>query len=122
MKQINTTVVSHIPKVSRPMYASQYRPISCCNVLYKCIFKLLCNIMAKVLPELASDNQVAFVKERSLVHNVLMCHDNLRHYNRQISPRCLMKIDLQKAYDTNGVLLLKCWKVINSLHNLLSWL
>lgn len=36
---------------------------------------------------------------RSLIHNVLICHDLLRHYNRKTSPRCLMKIDLKKTYD-----------------------
>lgn len=35
-----------------------------------------------------------------MMHNVLLCHDLLRHYNRRnASPRCLMKIDLRKAYD-----------------------
>ncbi|KAH0738106.1 hypothetical protein KY290_036811 [Solanum tuberosum] len=34
------------------------------------------------------------------MHNVLICHDILRHYNRKnVSPRCLMKIDLRKSYD-----------------------
>lgn len=36
-----------------------------------------------------------------MMHNVLICHDNFRHYNRKnASPRCLMKIDLKKSYDT----------------------
>ncbi|XP_019225084.1 PREDICTED: uncharacterized protein LOC109206689, partial [Nicotiana attenuata] len=35
----------------------------------------------------------------SLIHNVLICHDLLRHYNRKTTPRCLMKIDLKKTYD-----------------------
>ncbi|KAK6784095.1 hypothetical protein RDI58_017549 [Solanum bulbocastanum] len=35
-----------------------------------------------------------------MIHNVLVCHDLLRHYNRKNAlPRCLMKIDLKKAYD-----------------------
>lgn len=33
------------------------------------------------------------------LHNVLICHDLLRHYNRQTSTRCLRKINLMKAYD-----------------------
>lgn len=33
------------------------------------------------------------------MHNVLVGHDILRHYNRKTSPRCRMKIDLRKAYD-----------------------
>ena len=55
--------------------------------------------MKDVLPSLVSDKEAAFVKGRSLVHNVLICHDQLRHYNRKTSPRRMMKIDLRKAYD-----------------------
>ncbi|WMV18664.1 hypothetical protein MTR67_012049 [Solanum verrucosum] len=35
-----------------------------------------------------------------MMNNVLLCHELLRHYNRKnASPRCLMKINLRKAYD-----------------------
>lgn len=60
LKQINA-MVALILKVASPLYASQYRPISCCNILYKFISKLLYNRMAKVL-NLVSDTQDAFVK------------------------------------------------------------
>lgn len=46
-----------------------------------------------------AENQSAFVQGRSMLHNILICHDILRHYNRQTTPRCLVKIDLRKAYD-----------------------
>ncbi|XP_059301970.1 uncharacterized protein LOC132053893 [Lycium ferocissimum] len=100
LRQLNATLISLIPKVDHPISASKFRPISCCNVLYKCISKLLYTRLAEVLLALVSDTQAAFVKDRSIVHSVLMCHDLLRLYNRKMtSPRCLMKIDLKKAYD-----------------------
>lgn len=34
-----------------------------------------------------------------MLHNVLICHDILRHYKSKTTPMCLMKIDLKKAYD-----------------------
>lgn len=99
LKQINLTIISLIPKVTILQYASQFRPISCCNVIYKCISKVLCLRLKKILTSLVAENQAAFVEGRSLIHNVLICHDLLRHYNRKTSARCLMKIDLRKAYD-----------------------
>lgn len=34
-----------------------------------------------------------------MIYNILICYDLLRHYDRKTSPRCLMKIDIRKAYD-----------------------
>lgn len=99
LKQLNATNISLIPRTSAPALASQYRPISCCNVLYKCISNLICTRLKKAINHIVAENQSAFVQDRSMLYNVLICHDILRHYNRQTTPRCLMKIDLRKAYD-----------------------
>ncbi|KAL0455512.1 UNVERIFIED_CONTAM: Retrovirus-related Pol polyprotein from type-2 retrotransposable element R2DM [Sesamum latifolium] len=39
LKQVNTTVLSLIPKVANPTTVTEFRPISCCNLLYKTITK-----------------------------------------------------------------------------------
>ncbi|XP_074313971.1 uncharacterized protein LOC141649174 [Silene latifolia] len=62
---------------------------------------ILCSRLAKVLPDLISPNQGGFIKERSIIENILICQDLVRLYERNaVSPRCLFKMDLQKAYDT----------------------
>lgn len=86
-------------KVDTAEMASQFRPISCCNVVYKCISKLIYSRLKEAVGHVVANNQSAFVQGRSMLHNVLICHDLVRHYNRKTTPRCLMKIDLQKAYD-----------------------
>ncbi|XP_074265580.1 uncharacterized protein LOC141588019 [Silene latifolia] len=101
LKQINATTIILIPKCERPSSVKQFRPIACCNLIYKVIFKLLCNRLSMVLPDLISENQGAFIKGRSIIENVLICQDIVKMYNKQaVFPRCLFKIDLQKAYDT----------------------
>ncbi|XP_062089670.1 uncharacterized protein LOC133796206 [Humulus lupulus] len=81
--------------------AADYRPIECCNRLYKCISKMLCFRLAKILPMLIHQNQGAFIKNRQLAHNILILQDLLHGYTRKnITPRCLIKIDLSKAYDS----------------------
>ena len=90
-----------LPKVPSPSHAKDFRPISCCNVIYKCIAKLLCMRLKQVLPHLIHQNQAAFIEGRELLFNVLTCQDLVRGYNRKgISPRCIMKIDLHKAFDS----------------------
>lgn len=40
------------------------------------------------------------MEERSIVENILVCQDLIKHYNwKNMSSRCLMKIDLCKACD-----------------------
>ena len=83
-----------LPKVLNPERAKDFRPISCCNVIYKYITKLLCTRLKEVLPLLINLNQGAFVKGRKLLFNVLLCQDLVRGYNRKPAiPSCIMKVD-----------------------------
>ncbi|GKD53733.1 aspartic peptidase [Tanacetum coccineum] len=61
LKEINHTFIALIPKVSTPHRINDYRPISCCNVIYKCISKILTNRIIEGIKEVVSDNQSAFV-------------------------------------------------------------
>ncbi|XP_062075488.1 uncharacterized protein LOC133779554 [Humulus lupulus] len=99
--ELNSTTLSLISKVDTPTKAVEYRPIACCNTLYKCISKMLCGRLTKVLSLLINQNQGAFVKDRLLAHNILIFQDIIKGYKRKnISPRYVMKIDLSKVYDT----------------------
>ena len=79
----------------------EFRPISYCNVIYKCITKLQCQWIKHILPHIIHPSQGASVRGRELLYNVLICQDLARGYQRQnISPKCLLKIDIQKAFDS----------------------
>jgi len=72
---ISATKLVVLPKVPHPQVAADFRPISCCNTLYKCITKLLCQMIKDVLPYLIDPSQGAFIKGRELLYNVLICQD-----------------------------------------------
>ncbi|KAE8679033.1 RNA-binding family protein isoform 2 [Hibiscus syriacus] len=53
------------------------------------------------MPELITLNQTTFVKGRSIIENILLEHELVRGYSRKnLSPRCSLKIDLHKAFDS----------------------
>ncbi|XP_074270865.1 uncharacterized protein LOC141594771 [Silene latifolia] len=116
LKQINSTNMTLIRKCERPQNVTQLRPVACFNVIYKAISKILCSRLGSILPDIVDQNQGAFIKGRSILENILICQDLIRLYNRPtISPRCMFKIDLQKAYDTFE------WKFINQLLDALNF-
>ena len=105
-----------LPKISNPEKATDFRPISCCNVIYKTITKLICSRLKEVLPTIINEGQGAFVQGRELSFNVLLCQDLTRGYNRKfLPPSCIMKVDLHKAFDScTGLFLRNGLRLLNS--------
>nr|GFC25164.1 RNA-directed DNA polymerase, eukaryota, reverse transcriptase zinc-binding domain protein [Tanacetum cinerariifolium] len=64
-----------------PQKVSDYRPIACCNVLYKIISKILTNRIKSTLCKLISPSQSAFIPGRQITDNILLTQELLRGYN-----------------------------------------
>lgn len=71
-KGVNSTILALIPKKKDAVVMKDYGSISCCNVLYKVISKLLANRLKTILPKFIAPNQSAFVKDRLLMENLLL--------------------------------------------------
>ncbi|XP_021985761.1 uncharacterized protein LOC110881945 [Helianthus annuus] len=101
LKEINHTFLALIPKVPTPDTVSDFRPIACCNVIYKCISKLITTRILEGLNGVVSLNQSAFIPGRCISDNILLTQELLHNYHRDYGPpRCAFKVDIQKAYDT----------------------
>ncbi|KAL2246328.1 UNVERIFIED_CONTAM: Retrovirus-related Pol polyprotein from type-2 retrotransposable element R2DM, partial [Sesamum indicum] len=86
---------------SIPLPLLDYRPISCCNVIYKAITKIISDRLAPALEHLIDHCQSAFIGGRNITDNIFLAQEMVRQYSRKrISPRCTINIDLRKAYDS----------------------
>ncbi|XP_075080266.1 secreted RxLR effector protein 78-like [Nicotiana tabacum] len=48
-----------------------------------------------------SEAQAGFIPGRRIADNIILAHELVKSYSRKhISPRCMIKVDLQKAYDS----------------------
>jgi hypothetical protein len=101
LKEVNATILTLVPKKINPSAMGDFRPIACCNVIYKCITKIMANRMLPLLGDLVSMNQYAFIPNKSISENVLFAQEIVRNYHKEIGkPRCAMKVELMKAYDS----------------------
>nr|XP_043625591.1 uncharacterized protein LOC122597015 [Erigeron canadensis] len=72
LKELNHVILALIPKVTTPSCITDFRTISCCNVLLKCITKIIANGIKESLEEVVSVNQSAFVLGRKISDNILL--------------------------------------------------
>ncbi|XP_074319198.1 uncharacterized protein LOC141656267 [Silene latifolia] len=79
-KQANTTLLALISKKPFVSTVMDYRPIAYCIVFYKIVSKILCSKLKPFLPDIVGKN---------------------KGYGQQVvSPRCLIKVDIRKAFDS----------------------
>lgn len=62
IENFNYSDLVFIPKGKVQSTSVDFRRISLCNLIYKILSKVLCNRLIKVLPNLISPNQCAFMK------------------------------------------------------------
>ncbi|KAG7556378.1 Endonuclease/exonuclease/phosphatase superfamily [Arabidopsis suecica] len=123
-KGVNTTILALIPKKNEATEMKDYRPISCCNVMYKVISKILANRLKKILPASIAPNQSAFIKDRLMMENLQLASELVKDYHKvSISGRCALKLDISKAFDSvQWPFLLTILKAINLPDNFIHWI
>lgn len=99
---LNETYICLIPKAKCPQKVTKFRPISLCNVIYKIMSKVLANRLKKILPEVISEAQSAFVPRRQITNNVFVAFEMMHCISmRKKGKKRLMavKLDMSKAYN-----------------------
>jgi len=97
---VNTTILALIPKNKEVKQMKDFRPISCCNIIYKVFSKLIANRLKVILPDFITMTPSAFVKNRLLMETVLLASEIVKDYHKDsVSARSAIKIDISKAFD-----------------------
>lgn len=97
----NSTILTLIPKLPCATLIKNYRPISCCNTLYKLISKLLVARLKPLLPKLILPNQNSFIKGRLLLENSLVASEIVNGFHKNKGQkRVTLKIDIAKVFDS----------------------
>ncbi|CAL9247494.1 unnamed protein product, partial [Arabidopsis halleri] len=99
----NATAIILIPKDTGADRLANFRPVACCNTIYKIITRIISNRLKLFISLAVQRNQVGFIKGRLLCENVLLASELVEgfHLEGAVSRGCL-QIDLTKAYDNNG--------------------
>ncbi|XP_074319512.1 uncharacterized protein LOC141656500 [Silene latifolia] len=100
-KQPSTTLLALIPKKAVVATMMDYRPIACCTVFYKTVSKILCVHLKPFLSQIVGKEQGAFVQGRNIFENIMLTLSLVKGYGQKgVSPRCLIKVDIKKAFDS----------------------
>ncbi|XP_010523177.1 PREDICTED: uncharacterized protein LOC104801567 [Tarenaya hassleriana] len=122
--QTNATTIALIPKKAGASKLTDFRPISCCNTVYKIISTLLAKRLKPILQEIIAPNQTAILKGRLMMENILLATELIREYNRKNTPASAMvKIDIKKAFDTlSWEFLMRILRAMNLPTRFVNWI
>ncbi|CAL1413585.1 unnamed protein product [Linum trigynum] len=98
----NHTWLTLIPKVDSVETMKQLRPISLCQFVYKIITKILAERLSVILPQVVSEGQNDFIRERQIVDNILLGHELMHYLKTKTQGKkgfMALKVDMEKAYD-----------------------
>ncbi|CAL1390085.1 unnamed protein product [Linum trigynum] len=102
LRAFNHTWLTLIPKVPNVESCAQLRPIGLCQVFYKIISKILATRLGDILPKVISTYQNGFIKDRSIVDNVIISEEVMNYLTNKHGGKerfMALKLDMENAYD-----------------------
>lgn len=88
------------PKVKEPTNATEFRPITLCNVLYKLVSKAIMIRLKEFMPFIATENHNAFVHGRLITDNDIITMEvfhSMKHRFRGRKGTVAMNFDMSNS-------------------------
>ena len=98
-KGSNASFLALIPKSNHPQSLNDYRPISLIHCMYKVVAKVLANRLRHVLTGLIDERQSAFIKDRHILHGILILYKLVEEANKSKKLAMVFKVDFEKLED-----------------------
>ena len=98
-RSLNSTFIVLIPKKGGTDNLKDFRPISLVGSLYKILAKILANRLKRVVGNVISNSQHAFVEDRQILDVVLIANEALDSRLKSAKGGIICKMDIEKAYD-----------------------
>ena len=116
-------VVTLIYKKNEKEFLKNYRPISLMTTDYKILAFVLSNRLHKVLNEIVSTDQNAYIKNRYIGYNLRLLQDIIEMYKESNEINILAFLDYEKAFDTvEWPFLYQTLKYFNFGPDFISWI
>ncbi|KAJ0040868.1 hypothetical protein Pint_27912 [Pistacia integerrima] len=80
-RETNATTLALVPKKEVLMSVNDFRPISCYNMVYKCISNILTNQINDSLGDVVDQTQSTFLLGRRINDNLLMAQEIFCNYH-----------------------------------------
>lgn len=79
---------------------NEYKPISLCNLCYKLITKIIAERISPILGKAVSREQFSFLPNHQISDAVGVAHECLHSIKLKRLSAFILKLDIQKAYDS----------------------
>ncbi|GJQ90434.1 RNA-directed DNA polymerase, eukaryota [Tanacetum coccineum] len=99
-KGCNSSFIALIPKIPDANLVKDFRPISLIGSIYKIIAKILTNRLVKVIGDIVSDVQSAFIKGRQILDGPFILNEVIQWCKRKKKHALIFKVDFEKAFDS----------------------
>ena len=120
---LKPAVVTLLHKKDKKDDLKNYRPISLTNYDYKIIAFVLTARLQKVIDDIISKSQTAYIKSRFIGSNMKLICDLIDYCEKFQVSGILLSLDFEKAFDTiNWEFMYKCLKKFNFGNNFINWI
>ncbi|KAG9446752.1 hypothetical protein H6P81_012880 [Aristolochia fimbriata] len=96
---MGSSFITLIPKKEWAAHPKDFKPISLVSSHYKIISRVLASPLKRVLGQVISKHQSAFIQGRQILDSAIILHELVHQYSKKIERGAILKLDFQKAFD-----------------------